>query len=176
MRGHVEDEMLLDVLEGTAGEEARQHAAACASCAGRVEDARLGLEWAREAEVPEPSPLYWDAFRRNVGQRLEAGRRWRPAVWVPAMAAAGLAVAIAWLPSLGRGPQVTPAPLLPAWSALPPAEQDEALDVMAAAAPVEDLGSVAECGSLSGCLSELSEEETVALANALRSELGESDS
>ena len=30
-------------------------------------EARVGLALARAAEVPEPSPLYWDAFRRQVG-------------------------------------------------------------------------------------------------------------
>jgi hypothetical protein len=104
-----------------------------------VESARLGLELARSAEVPEPPPLYWEVFRRQVGRRIgeEAPARRAIGFWLfPALATA-TAVLIAF--GLLRGPvgessrEPAAAPL-PAWSALPPADQDEGLEVLQALA------------------------------------------
>ena len=66
---HPTDAVLLDVLDGVAEGQARRHVAACAECAARVEEARQGLALARQADVPEPSPLYWEDFRSQVGRR-----------------------------------------------------------------------------------------------------------
>jgi hypothetical protein len=53
------------------------------------------LRLVSNAEIPEPSPLYWEAFRRQVASRLDAapqpfaGRRF----WIPGLAAAVLVIA-----------------------------------------------------------------------------------
>jgi hypothetical protein len=130
MARHVTDETLLDVLEGTADAESRRHAEACAACAEKVEEARGGRAVAREAEVPEPSPLYWEALRRNVERRIEKDstpRSWRWA-WLPVVATAAAVLLV--LPVLRPPFPPAPAPLLPAWSALPPVDQDAGLAVL----------------------------------------------
>jgi hypothetical protein len=184
--GHLGEEALIDLMDGVAGAEARAHAASCLHCRARLEQASAGLELTREADVPEPSPLFWDAFRRRVDERIEAGDPepvWKRAVftrvapWVAAAAAVLAAVAVTLPRAHAPAPAAAPAsPGLPAWSALPPAEEDVALDMLAAVVPGNTgLGPLAECDGLGDCLTEaaaLSEEESVALADALERELG----
>jgi hypothetical protein len=179
---HLTDDVLLDVLEGAADEEARTHYAECTACARRVDEARDGLALLGEAEVPEPSPLYWASFRRQVGHRLSspAFRLARPALLAPLLAAAAAVAVALWgsfsvhAPS-GAGPGV--ASVLPAWSALPPLDEgegeDEALAVLRAVAPsAEEMAVGASCQGAAACLvAELSDEESAALVDALRQEL-----
>jgi hypothetical protein len=169
---HLSDEELLDALEGEGPSAARAHAAGCTLCSSRLDEARDGLGLTRQAEVPEPAPLYWDAFRRQVGRRVadEGRNRWR-AWFLPALAAAGLALVV-WGP---RPPHVpAPQPLLPAWSALPAESEDEGLAVVQVFAPtIDDLRPLAGCGRGSVCLPELSDEESRALLKALEGEMKE---
>jgi hypothetical protein len=89
------------------------------------------------------------------------------------LAAAAAVIIAVWVPGTPPGVVPTLAPVLPAWSALPPAESDEGLAVLAAIAPKasEALGSVADCRDWGNCLAELSDEESRALAEALRGQL-----
>lgn len=171
MARHVTDETLLDALEGTADAESRRHAEACAACAERVEEARGGRVLAREAEVPEPSALYWEAFRRNVGRRIEsdsAGRSWRWACLPVVAAAAAVLLAV---PALR--PPFSPAPVLPAWSALPPADQDAGLAVLEGLDIAEaDLSAVDGERDMIESLADLSDEEARAFQDALRNREG----
>ena len=70
MAKHLSEERLQDVVDGAADEDARAHVTVCPGCRRRADEAALGLALAHEADVPEPSPLYWEAFRRQVGRRL----------------------------------------------------------------------------------------------------------
>jgi hypothetical protein len=173
MARHVTDETLLDVLEGTADAESRRHAETCAACAQRVEEARGGRALAREAEVPEPSPLYWEAFRRNVGRRIETestGRTWRWA-WLPVVAAAA-AVVLA-VPALRPSFSPARAAVLPAWSALPPADQDTGLAVLAGLDIADaDLPAVDGERDVVESLADLSDEDARAFQDALRNREG----
>jgi len=177
MGKHLAEETLMDILEGSTVERAESHLGRCLHCRTRVEQARAGLVLAREADIPEPSPFYWESFRRQVGRRIEAGEpaavSWRRLFVGPALAtaAAGLAALSLFVPSPSRPVKETAA-LLPAWSALPPAEEDAGLGVLLAVIPASDgLGPAVECGGLSQCLDDLSDEESLAVANALRREL-----
>lgn len=176
MLGHLSDEMLWDAVEGTAAARAQRHLDACATCRARVEEASAGLAGARDAEVPEPSPLYWESFRASVSRRL--GEEPAPAVphavwraWL-ALGAAALAVVVALLPA--SRPSDPPA-TLPAWSALPAQAEDEAFGVLEGltgeADEVRALAVDGECQGLGECLSGLSEEESRKLAEALKAEL-----
>jgi hypothetical protein len=168
MSGHVRDDELMDAAEGLASGEVRRHLQACSDCRARVEEAAGGWDLAREADVPEPSPLYWEAFRGKVRGRVAAERSWARTAWVPALAAATLtALAIGWL-GTGRDAPV-PAATLPAWSASLPAD-----DELAALATLGDAAdpAVLGCSGVSDCLSGLDEEETIALAEVLSEELG----
>jgi hypothetical protein len=176
MRTHLTDDVLMDLCEGAAAPEAFAHVEACGECRARVEEAAEGLVLARQAAVPEPSPLYWPALRRNVGSRISAtpARRWS---WLapPLLAAAAALAVIAVVSPRTEAP---PAPVvaaitLPAWSALPPAEDDPGLPVLADFAPqAPDAVAAVSCQDVSRCLATLSEEEGGLLADALSREWG----
>jgi len=166
---HLTDEDLMDVLDGARGGSAARHVGLCASCAGRLAEAREGLALARAADVPEPPELYWQSFPRRVAARLQAApspRPWRG--WlVPAFATAvALAAAVAIIPRRATEAPASPAHTLAPWSALPPAEADPGLPVLQAAA--SDLDPALECGGLAECLADLSEEESQDLVQMLR--------
>jgi hypothetical protein len=175
MTGHLEDDVLLDALEGTETDEARAHLAACAGCRGRLDEARGGLALAADAVVPEPSPLYWASFRRQVERRLESPlhRLLRPSLLAPLLAAAAAVVVAIWAPRPGLAPPGgAPAAVLPAWSVLPAAEEDEALMVLGAVMSAGDEVPVAaSCTGAACIMADMSDEESAALADALRREL-----
>jgi len=168
-----EDE-IVDALEERGSASLREHLASCGDCAAALAFAKDGFALARDAEVPEPSPLYWEAFRRQVDRRIGAEAPPRPWAWLLPLAAAA-AVAVVALPLL-RSRLVEHAPVdgarLAAWSSLPPADEDDGLAVLQEVSLAEsDLVSVRESRSADDVLTDLSDEETTALAEALRHEL-----
>ena len=180
---HVSEERLLDVMEGTAADD-RAHVEACPQCRARLAEAQDGLALATGVEVPEPSPLYWESLRRKVSRRLDEGDTRRP-VWRrfggPALAAAAVLLAVAtFLPVARREPAPmtsTPERPLPAWSALPPADEDEGLDVLRAVAPaVVDATPAPGCSGVADCVAALSDEESQILAERLQQEIGQGKS
>lgn len=180
--GHLGEDALVDLMDGVASAEARGHAASCLHCRARLEQAASGLELAREADIPEPSPLFWQSFRGQVDVRIASGdpapvwKRFAAGPWLAAAAAVLVAVAVLLPRAPAPVPLAPPAAGLPAWSALPPADEDPGLDLLAAVVPGSGgLGPLAECQGLGDCMTEaaaLSEEETAVLTEALRRELG----
>ncbi len=169
MMRHLSEDELLDAVEATVGADARAHLEACAECRARRDEAREALLLAREAEVPEPSPLYWEAFRRQVGRRIAeerpAGRSWL--LPLAAAAAALLFVVPLVRESVSRRSHVG-APVLPAWSALSGTEEDEDLALVAESGIAEaDLAAVGEMKGLDEVLGDLSEEEQSAVGKLL---------
>jgi hypothetical protein len=135
MFGHLSEADLVDVLEGTASAKSRAHAGDCPRCSEGLASAREGLALASGGAVPEPSPLYWETFRRGVERRMSAPQRSWPRFLVPLAAAAALAFVVLFPAGrglLGPGPTPSLAPALPSWSALPPVEEDGDLEVLAA--------------------------------------------
>jgi hypothetical protein len=173
MFGHLGERTLLDVVEGRADVHAERHVRECAACRARVDEARAGLELGRQADVPEPSPLYWESFRRQVGRRLDAQRS--PRRFGPLPALGGLAALAAVVYGLlivpPRPTDTARDAALPAWRPLPAASDDLGAVVIEALAPTEDdLALVSACRGLE-CLEGLSDDETRAVAEALRAEL-----
>jgi hypothetical protein len=167
MTRHVADESLHDLAEGGGSDAERAHAAACPPCAARVEETRAALDLARRADVPEPSPLYWEAMRRGVGRRIaEEPRRTPRWAWLAPLAAATAVVAVVAL-TAGRPPEpsASPEPGLPAWSPLPPAEYDTSLEVLAATDG--ELGALDEGRGIAPFLAGLSDEDYAALVESL---------
>jgi predicted anti-sigma-YlaC factor YlaD len=170
MQTHVSDAELMDVLDGGASAEAKEHLVSCPACRSRLEAARDGMAWAREADVPEPSPLYWQAFPGQVDRRLaRERRRFRLALW-PGLAALAAGLAFIALPRVDPKVAVpaAAAPLLPAWSALP---ASDTLGLGLVQAVVVDLGPEAECAGIDECVADLSDAEGGALAELLRPKL-----
>ncbi len=172
MFGHLKDEALLDAVLGQAGERAARHLRECVACRERVDSARATLRASAEADVPEPPPLFWESFRGQVGRRIATEPR-RGVPLVPAFAA----LAAALLLALGLWNRTQPpndvsrAPSLPAWSALPALEDDIGAQVIQALVVSEDDLPFLACRGLE-CLEELTEEESRAVVEALRVELG----
>ena len=136
---------------------------------------RRGFALAREAEVPEPSPFYWEAFRRQVGHRLVAEERpaWRAWLLPLAAAAAALVVALPFVMRTPESPAGGAAPL-PSWAALPPAEEDDGLAVLEGLGVVEsDLVAMQDGSDLAAELGDLSDEERAAFADLLRRRMEE---
>jgi anti-sigma factor RsiW len=179
MRDHLSEEQLLDAVGDGADGAVERHLTECLACAARAAAVREGLQLAQAAEVPEPSPFYWEALQREIGHRIreERSRFWRFRL-VPALLAAAAAVAIVALGPLraALAPHAAPASAgpLPAWSALPPAEDDGALSLVQQVALEHGLSPASECRGSAECLVDLSDEESHAVADALKAELARS--
>ncbi len=175
---HVSDETLMDVVEGAAGDRALAHVADCARCRVRVDEARSALGLTLRATLTEPAPIFWEVMRRRVALRLSEAppARSRRPLWAAA-AVAGAALVV-----LATGVRVRPpvepplhaAAPLPAWSALPPADQDPGLPVLENIAPtMAAVGPSVECPDLAECVAGLSDDESRALADALREKIAQ---
>jgi hypothetical protein len=175
MARHLSDDVLVDVMDGTAGAGDRAHAESCAQCGARLAEARLGLDLARSAEADEASPLFFEAFPARVMAATEEPPARRPVRWLfaPALLGAAAAAAIAVVvPERATAPVTTAAAAtLPAWSALP-AGGDDALAALGEAGPVGSELAAEACLDVADCLVSLDDEETGAVAEALRVELG----
>jgi hypothetical protein len=168
---HLDEGEIVDLLDGIGDSERRAHAGACLDCSRRLEEAGRAMRLAHEAEVPEPSPLYWEAFRRQVGQRIETDARpmvRRSRLGIGLLAAAGLVGLIVLSPPVRFGHFPPPrAAVLPPWSAFPDAGEDDGLSVLQEMADGQDVALGSEC-AIEECLVGLSDEETSDLAHALR--------
>jgi len=96
---HLSPEELLDLAEAARPEAASgsaSHLAACAACRDSLADLREALQLVEpmDADVPEPSPLFWEHFSARVRMAIEAApqpswtERWLSwkVVWLPAAA------------------------------------------------------------------------------------------
>jgi hypothetical protein len=170
MTRHLSEERLMDVLEGTSTPAERAHAAACPDCDARVAEARDALATAATADVPEPPGAYWEVLRRHVGRRIaeerRPGGRFR---WLVPVGAATAILAVLVLAD--HRPPPTPVPtLLPAWSALPPADEDSGLTALSVVNG--DLAPWEESQGLGAFVAGLSDDDTATLVEALQHERG----
>ena len=180
MARHLADERLLAAAQDEEDALARAHLESCGACREAVARARQGLGLAQLAGgVPEPSSLYWESFRLQVGERIAAERTisWPVRLWgrfgigslVSAAAAAALLIAL--IPTWPRpaGSVAVPGPLLPAWQALPASADDSGLDVLRGLALTgSDLQAATECQGVVACLDDMDDQESQDLADALR--------
>jgi hypothetical protein len=177
MIAHLSEQTMTDVLEGGGSPVEWAHVASCPACRSRLDEARAGRALASKAEVPEPPGLYWEALRRSVSRRIaeEPARRVRWD-WVVPLVAAVAAILVIGLSVGVRSPALAPTPL-PAWSALPPLEEDPGLAVVNGLADGE-LGEWTEWNEgrgLGAFVAGLSDEESEALVAALSDERSEED-
>ncbi len=69
---HLRDDEFVDWLDGALIETRAKHLEQCERCRAESDRLRSLMGTVRAAEVPEPSPLYWDNLSRRVRHRLEA--------------------------------------------------------------------------------------------------------
>jgi hypothetical protein len=172
---HLSPDELLDLAEGTRADASAGHLTQCAACREQLADLRATLALAMTADVPEPSPLFWDHLsarvRRSVAAEDMPGRpsifrlgfrRWS---W-QSLAAAGTAVAgivvvamtvtMRTLPGTGGNAGLVPQPSSASSAstlgdpAVASAASDASLALLADVADDLDWDSVANAGMTMG--------------------------
>jgi len=110
---HLSPETLLDLADGTRADGTEPHLAACERCRLELADLRVVLSAAAHADVPEPSPLFWDHLSARIAAAVEAESHRAPARWtwlispwrIAALACAGvvlIAVTLTFRTAPGR--------------------------------------------------------------------------
>jgi len=69
MSRHFSIDVLLEMAETG---KSHPHLTQCSRCGQQMEEAREALHLAREVEVPEPSPLFWDHLSTRVHDAVQA--------------------------------------------------------------------------------------------------------
>ena len=77
---HLTSDELIDAMERPLATDRQGHLDACDECQGRLASLSMALSNAKEAGVPEPSPLFWQHFSARVStaidQEAASGTRW----------------------------------------------------------------------------------------------------
>jgi len=117
---HLTPEEFVDAAEGTRSESSLPHLADCDRCRRELADLRRTMTVAVDADVPEPSPLFWEHLSARIGERIDAGsdRPWwqawiRPRLLVPLSAAAVLVLIVTLAPGLRSARVAAPAGPVP---------------------------------------------------------------
>jgi hypothetical protein len=101
---HVSPDTFIDLLDGTVDESSVAHLSSCAACRDQLAQLRATWQAAAAADMPEPSPLFWEylsaRIHEAVGAEQPVGARSRGLTWswrfglVVTAAAATIALAI----------------------------------------------------------------------------------
>jgi hypothetical protein len=75
---HLTSDELIDAMEGILAADRQAHLAACEECRRQLDDLSSVLSDAKQASVPEPSPLFWNHFSTRVNEAIdtEPGGAW----------------------------------------------------------------------------------------------------
>ncbi len=191
---HLTPAEFIDLLEGTLPDTRRAHASECARCRDEAAQAATAFNAVRDADMPEPSPLYWDHFVDRVHHAIrEEPRRtpWRSLLdWRGALAAAAAVVLIvigttmSWRAGLNGTGSTTKAPVVATASpsgsdavqtvAL---ESDEDWDVVADAADgmewdaARDAGFAVKPGAAEHAVLQLTDDQRQELGRMLQAEI-----
>jgi len=195
---HLASEDLVDIAEGTRSEASAQHLAACDSCRERLIDLRSMMSVAKDVDVPEPSPLFWDHLSSRVSAAVAAEASVpQPNHWSDRLTAlAGvravqaifvLAASLLLVFAINRRlpvPPVAEAPVLTtvetgADPLVVTADEDASLTVVASLTDGQDLETVREAGlaprgSAEHAVTQLSDSELRELRRLLNEELARS--
>lgn len=193
---HLSSDELIDLSEGTLARTRAGHVETCGTCRARLADLRAMRAAASDADVPEPSPLFWDHFTARVRDAVAAEpepaapswwSRWLPLRPSFALGAAALLIVAAgavWLnaPRVAETParvaSAPPGPIDPGTDVFLSLEDDPAWTVVAGLTgqidweTAQEAGIVVRPGSVEGAVWMLSDAERRELARLLKSELG----
>ena len=180
MTNHLSPDECLSAADGTLDAVRRHHADSCANCRQAVDAARAFLAEVSAADVPEPSPLFWDHFSARVRAAtedlavgpVEPVARWR--AWVPLCGLAAAAVFAVWLVRLPVTPPTSDA--VDVASAVDPFQESPAAweSVMALAADwsTEDLQTMTADTESTLLIEDLTPGERAAFVRLLQQEMG----
>ena len=198
---HLTLDQLIDLAEGTRPESSVPHLESCDRCRGQLADLRAMRSAAAGADVPEPSPLFWDHLSARVSEAVAAQaaahreswleRAWsQPAVRLLAAALAVILLAAAlttrvMAPNLPGSVEPPPSPVAIVADAAPLGEpaawqDDPSLDLVADLAAAVQLDVVSESGltthanAADAAIDQLTEAERRELHRLLKEELAHS--
>lgn len=196
---HLSPEALLDLADGTTPEASVDHLARCAECRAQLSDLRATMGLALAADVPEPSPLFWDHLSARVRESIAAGgapaRRsvlWfglEPLSWrfmtvaggaATAVVIAALAITMRTAPGPTEQASVEPTPALaaPVAQERDPVGDDASLALLTELArdldweSAADAGMTLTAGAADDVVLELSGAERAELRRLLREAMG----
>jgi hypothetical protein len=164
------------------------HLAACARCRAEVEEGRVALGEVRLADVPEPSPLFWEHLSARVSGRMAAepeaprriGARWR--VLVPATVGVIAVILAVWIDRRAARAPTPPAPVPGAVTlettavAVGDDESWSMLGQLAGELDVDTLSDTlgtSEAAGAENAVSQLSALERARLAELLQAQMGQ---
>jgi hypothetical protein len=127
---HLSDREFVDVLDGEVAADAASHIRDCPTCRERLADLAATLAHARRADVPEPSPLFWDHLSERIRADIAstaAPVRARWLAWPMWLPTGGLALIVA-LALTGPVRHASPVPARPLAQDVPLHDDDRALE------------------------------------------------
>lgn len=191
---HLRKSEFVDLLEGSPSlhPDRLRHATECSRCRAEVESLRAMRSMASDDVMAEPSPLFWDHFRRRIAEQLRTEpvpvptHVWNPVAivtWCAVATVAVLLIAVGVWPT----PVHAPAPKAPVQTSAPPEiavsdpaddlDSDEAWAVVRAAAAdvawedVHDAGISPHPGDVEMEALQLNAAERVELARLLDADM-----
>jgi hypothetical protein len=185
MTRHLTPEQMIDVAEGARPEIDIPHLASCEQCRRQVADLRDAMSASASADVPEPSPLFWDHFSARVTEAVASSKQkpwWivslAPATWSRAAVALVAAAVVIAAAVMVRSSHRAPAQSAVAQRhAEPTLADDPLLDLVADLGVDVDWESAAEVGlttregTADRAVTQLNEEERAELQRLLEQEL-----
>ena len=72
---HLSPEELIDLVEGARAEADAPHLQSCEACRHQVAALRSAMSAVADADLPEPSPLFWDHLSQRVREAVAAEER-----------------------------------------------------------------------------------------------------
>jgi hypothetical protein len=145
---HLTPDELIDAVEGTLDPARGAHLDTCTACGEETARLRAILHEARQADMPEPSPLFWDHFSTRVRAAIETEqtprRAWLPQWlrWPVLVPLAGLALLV--LALANAVPRTGPHARLPRVGPTPAALLSTEADARAEGTAVGDLSRIGE--------------------------------
>jgi len=81
---HLRTDEFVDIAEGARAESSSAHLASCEACRSQLADVRAAMAAAAEADVPEPSPMFWHHLSQRVREAVvnepQQAKGWRGAL------------------------------------------------------------------------------------------------
>lgn len=177
---HLNPDELVDAMEGVVASAHQSHLQTCDECRRQLQELSAVFNDARQAGVPEPSPLFWNHFSARVNDAIDAepvaawAWWWRWQVLLPLGAAAVIMLALMIAVPRQAAPVETAA--VEATDVLDPSGEADNWVMVATLVGDIDLDTAAEAGVIGIGVSDravltLTAEEQQELTRLLKAEL-----